>query len=52
MYLVGPERVELSSTGYEPDASTDMLRTLVFILASLLTIVNEYNLSAKLFAIL
>lgn len=39
--LVGLERVELSSTGYEPDASTDMLKALDYSIASRLIVVKE-----------
>jgi len=41
-HLVGLERVELSSTGYEPDASTDMLKALIFSITSRLVVVKEF----------
>ena len=39
--LVGLERVELSSTGYEPDASTDMLKALDYSITSRPVVVKK-----------
>ena len=41
LVLVGLERVELSSTGYEPDASTDMLKALIYSIASRSIVVKK-----------